>query len=235
MVAASPHLSPAALSFLTQLKRNNERDWFSERKPVFEVEVQAPWLEVIDAINTAFARFAPDFVKPPRKAALRIYRDIRFSKNKQPYKTNVAAWWSTTTQERTSGGGYYAQAGADGVLIAAGVYQPTPQQLLLLRRHLQQHHAEFRTVLNSKRLRKLLPDLDNHPLTRMPKGFAPDDPAADVLLARQWALSVRLPAEAALRPTFVREIASRFEAVAPMVQLLNAPLLAVVPRRKSLF
>ena len=235
MAAASPHLSSAALRFLTQLKRNNERDWFNERKPVYEAEVQAPWLEVIEAINTEFARFAPDFVKPPRKAAMRIYRDIRFSKNKLPYKTNVAAWWSTTTQERTSGGVYNAQAGVDGVLIAAGVYQPTPQQLLLLRRHLQQHYAEFRTVLNGKRLRKLLPDLDHHPLTRMPKGFAPDDPAADVLLARQWALSVRLPADVALQPTFVREIASRFEAVTPMVELLNAPLLAAVPRRKSLF
>ncbi len=231
----SPSLPAAGLRFLRALKRNNDRDWFNARKSTYEVEVQAPWLAVIDAVNAAFADFAPEYVKPPRKAALRIYRDIRFSPNKNPYKTNAAAWWSTTTQERTSGGGFYAQAGADGVTIAAGVYQPLPPQLLAIRRHLQTHHAELRALLASKKLRTLLPDLDSNPLQRMPKGFLPDDPAGDLLLHRQWALSVTLPAEAALDTGFVKEVVTRFRAAAPMVALLNAPLLAANRARKSMF
>ncbi len=229
------HFSPAGIRFLKQLETHNDRDWFNERKPAFEQEVQAPWLALLEEINEAFADFAPDYVKPARKAALRIYRDIRFSKNKQPYKTHMSAWWSTTTQVRTSGGGFYAHVSADELIVAAGVYMPQPDQLLAVRRYLQQHHAELRALLADKQRRKLLPDLDNHPLTRMPKGFAQDDPGAELLLCRQWALSARLPGELATTPKLLPEIVKRFRSAAPVVALLNTPLLAAKKPRKSLF
>ena len=231
----APHFRPAGLKFLQQLKKNNDRDWFNARKDVFEEEVQAPWIAVLDALNAEFAGFAPEYVKPSRKAAMRIYRDIRFSKNKDPYKTNVAAWFSPTKVERTSGGGFYAQVGADEVIIAAGVYMPMPDQLLKIRRHLQQHHVEMRALLDDQKLRKLLPTLDSNPLTRMPKGFPADDPAGDLLLCRQWALSVHLPAETATTPNLVKEMAKRYRAVLPVVELLNTPLLQARPARTSLF
>ncbi len=231
----APHFSPAGLRFLRQLKKNNDREWFNARKELFEQEVQAPWIAVLDALNAEFAEFAPDYVKPSRKAAMRIYRDIRFSKNKDPYKTNVAAWFSPTKVERTSGGGFYAHAGADEVVIAAGVYMPMPDQLLKIRRYLQTHHEPMRALLNDKKLRTFLPNLDSNPLTRMPKGFPPDDPAGDLLLCRQWALSAHLPAEAATTPGLVKEMVKRYRAVLPMVDLLNAPLLQSRPARKSMF
>ena len=235
MARVAPHLSPAAIRFLQQLKRNNDRDWFNARKDVYTNEVQEPWLAVVEAVNQSFLEFAPDSVRPARKAALRIYRDIRFSKDKRPYKTNVAAWWSTTTTERTSGGGFYAHVSDKDVIVAAGVYMPLPGQLLLIRRYLQQHHAELRAMLQDTKLRKLLPDLDNNPLKRMPKGFLPDDPAGDLLLYRQWALSATVPLEVATSPKLLEEITKRFRAAAPMVALLNAPLLAGRPPRRSMF
>ncbi|MGI4756872.1 MAG: DUF2461 family protein [Janthinobacterium lividum] len=85
-----------------------------------------------------------------------------------------------------------------------------------------------------KRLRKLLPDFDNQPLTRVPKGFAADDSAAELLLCRQWALSVRLPGELATSPKLLAEIVTRFRAAAPMVAFLNAALTMKVIR-KSMF
>ncbi len=229
------HFSPAGIRYLKQLKTHNDRDWFNERKATFERDVQAPWLALLDEVNEALAGFAPDYVKPARKAALRIYRDIRFSKNKAPYKTHVGAWWSTTTQVRTSGGGFYAQVSPDAVIVAAGVYQPQPDQLLTVRRHLQRHHAELRTLLADQQRRLLLPDFDSHPLTRMPKGFQPDDPAADLLLCRQWALSVSLPGDLATKPHLPDAVVERFRSAAPVVRLLNAPLLAAAKPRKSLF
>lgn len=235
MAAASPHLSPAGIRFLKQLKRNNDREWFTERKAVYEQELQQPWLAVIESLNHAFEDFAPGYIKPPKKAAMRIYRDIRFSKNKQPYKTNVAAWWSPTTTERTSGGGFYTHVSTDEVVIAAGVYMPLPPQLLAIRRYLQQHHEQARSLLNDKKLRKLLPELDSNPLKRMPKGFLPEDPAADLLLNRQWALSVRLPVDVATTPSLVPEIVKRFRAVAALVELLNTPLLKAQAPRKTFF
>lgn len=226
--------SPAAMRFLKGLKTHNDRTWFNERKTVYEAEVQAPWLLLIEEINAAFQDFAPEYMKPARKVAMRIYRDIRFSPNKQPYKTHVGAWWSTTTAERTSGGGFYAHVSPAEVVIAAGVYMPQPDQLLAIRRHLQSHHAELCAMLADKKLRKLLPELDSNPLTRMPKGFTAEDPAAELLLCRQWALSVKLPGDLATSPTLLREIVTRFRAAAGMVELLNTPLLKK-PVRKSMF
>lgn len=235
MASATPHLSPAGVRFLQQLKRNNDRDWFNARKDTFTRDVQEPWLAIVDAVNDAFLDFTPDYVKPARKAALRIYRDIRFSKDKRPYKTNVAAWWSTTTTERTSGGGFYAHISDKDVIVAAGVYMPLPAQLLAIRRYLQEHHAELRAMLCDAKLRKLMPDLDSNPLTRMPKGFLPDDPAGDLLMYRQWALSATLPLDIATDSKLLAEIVKRFRAAAPMVHLLNTPLLAARVPRKSLF
>ena len=231
----APHLSPAGLRFLKGLERNNDRDWFNDRKSIFESEVQQPWLALLEAVNDAFATWAPAYVKPPKKAAMRIYRDIRFSADKRPYKTHMAAWWSPTTTERTSGGGFYVHAGAKGVVIAAGVYMPLPDQLLSIRRYLQQHHAQLRALLHDRKLRKLMPELDSNPLTRMPKGFAPDDPAADLLLCRQWAISASLPAEAALSADLLKQIVTRFHAALPLVELLNTPLLQKPAAKKSLF
>ncbi len=228
------HFSPAAMRFLKGLKTHNDRTWFNERKALYETEVQAPWLAILEEINQAFADFAPDYARPARKAAMRIYRDIRFSKDKRPYKAHVAAWWSTTTTERTSGGGFYAHVSPDEILVATGVYMPLPDQLLAIRRYLHQHHAELRTMLADSQLRKLLPDLDNNPLTRMPKGFAPDDPAGELLLCRQWALSAKLPGDLATSPRLIHEILKRFRAATPMVTLLNTPL-ARKSARKSLF
>ena len=231
MTPETTHFSPAAMRFLKGLKTHNDRAWFNDRKSMYETEVQAPWLALIDEVNGAFADFAPDYVKPAKKAALRIYRDIRFSKDKRPYKTHVSAWWSTTTMVRTSGGGFYAHVSPQEVVIAAGVYMPQPEQLLSIRRYLQQHHAELRTLLADRKLRNLLPELDNNPLTRMPKGFAADDPAAELLLCRQWALSVRLPGDLATSPGLLSEIVKRFRAATPMVTLLNTPLVKRAPRK----
>jgi uncharacterized protein (TIGR02453 family) len=219
------HFQPAALRFLKALKKNNDRTWFAERKPVYEREVLQPFLAFADEVNEALADFAPDCVKPARKALFRIYRDTRFSNDKRPYKTHAGAWWSPASLAKTSGAGFYMHLAGDEVVVAAGAFMPQPEQLLLIRRHVQQHHAAMRTLLGGKGLRKLLPDLDSKPLTRMPKGFAADDPAADLLLFRQWGLSTTLPAELATTPRLLPEVVKRFRAAAPWVELLNAPLL----------
>ena len=98
---ASPHFNEQALKFLRGLKRNNNREWFEPRKAIYEKELKAPMLAVLAAINDAMIDFAPDNVQPPQKAMMRIYRDIRFSHDKRPYKRNAGAWWSRDGLEKT--------------------------------------------------------------------------------------------------------------------------------------
>jgi len=216
-----------SLKFLRGLKRHNDRAWFDPRKPIYERSLKAPMLALIDEINHALIEFAPEYVRPPQKTMMRIYRDIRFSSDKRPYKSNVAAWWARAGLEKTSGGGFYFEINPTSVVIAAGVYMPEREQLLAIRRYLSaaggNHHAELRKLITGK-LAAVMTPFDGLKLTRAPKGFDPDDPAIDLLLCRQWGVSATLPAEEVLKPTFSKQIIDRFKRALPLVTLLNAPL-----------
>lgn len=231
MASVAPHYSPEALKFFRGLKRNNNRDWFNARKDLYEREVKAPTVALSIAINEALLRIAPENIQPPQKAMMRIYRDIRFSSDKRPYKIHQGVWWAREGLEKTSGGGFYFDLSGEHVTIAAGVFMPEREQLLAIRRHLEQHHQEMRRILATKRLRSLMTAIDGHKLTRAPKGFAPDSPALDLLLHREWGVIAKLPADVATKPTLLKEIVKRFEAAAPLVAFLNAPLAAKKPRK----
>jgi uncharacterized protein (TIGR02453 family) len=235
--AMATHFSPAGLRFLKALKKNNDRIWFGDRKDVYEAEVKAPWLAIIDEVNAALEGFAPECMKPAPKAMFRIYRDTRFSNNKLPYKTHVGAWWSPASLAKTSGAGFYAHVAGDEVVIAAGCFMPQPEQMLAIRRHLEQHHADMHALLANKKLRVLMPEQETNPLARLPKGFV-SGPADDLLRDRKWGVSATLPVELATSPNLVKELVSRMKAAAPLVALLNAPLLRAATQagaRKSLF
>ncbi len=218
------HFSPEALKFLRGLARHNDRDWFEPRRHIYENEIKAPMLAVIDELNHALAEFAPDHVRPPHKAMMRIYRDTRFAADKRPYKTNVAAWWIRAGLEKTSGAGFYFHVSATETVIAAGIYMPTREQLLAIRRHIVDHHARLRALLNDRKLLAAMSPLEGDRLKRVPRGFCADLPSADLLQYQQWGVSATLPAEAAIAPTLVREIAKRFALAAPLVHFLNAPI-----------
>jgi uncharacterized protein (TIGR02453 family) len=222
------HFTPEALKFLRGLARHNDRAWFDPRKPIYEREVKAPMLALIEEINHTLARVAPSHVRPPHKAMMRIYRDTRFDASRgiaeRPYKTNAAAWWVRGGLEKTSGAGFYFHVSATETVIAAGIYMPTPPQLLAIRRHIQVHHAELRALLTDRKLRAAMPDLESRPLTRPPRGFAADSPAIDLLLCRQWGVSVTLPPERATLPALLRDITTRFALAAPLVHFLNGPI-----------
>jgi len=226
------HFTPEALKFLRGLARHNDRAWFEPRRPIYERELKAPMLALVEEINHALATIAPTHVRPPHKATMRIYRDTRFSSDKRPYKSQIAAWWSRAGMEKTSGAGFYFHISATELVIAAGCYMPAPEQLLAIRRHLVLHHAELRRLLASKKLRAAMSAWDSESegrsLTRLPRGFSASDPAVlaaqDLILCRQWGLSTTLPSERATLPTLLKDITSRFALAAPIVDFLNAPL-----------
>jgi uncharacterized protein (TIGR02453 family) len=236
------HLTEESMKFLRGLARNNDREWFEDRREVYERALKAPMLALVEEISAAMEGFAPEHVRPPHKITMRIYRDIRFSKNKLPYKTHLAAWWARRGMEKTSGGGYYLQIGPKGIMVAAGVYMPEREQLLTIRRWMSEHHAEYRALTGKLLRSKKVPfeGIDAQALTRMPKGFANDDPADELLRARNWGVHATLPAELALEPTLAREVIQRFRATAPLVAMLNGAILeaphgAASDQRKPLF
>ena len=233
--AALPYLRPEGLKFLRGLEKNNDREWFNERKTVYEAELKEPMLAIIRKITDAMMDFAPNHVRPAEKSLFRIYRDTRFSNNKQPYKTHVAAWWTHMGMEKTSGAGYYFQVSPKGVVIAAGAYMPEKEQLAAIRHWLLDHHEEFRKALNRPAVRKIFTVFDGEALTRPPKGVLCEHPAMDLIRCKQWGLSATLPAETALETTFAQTVIRHFKLLAPVVDALNTPIAASVPKKKVLF
>lgn len=234
--AALPYLRPEGLKFLRDLARHNDREWFTPRKAVFEAELKEPMLAIVRKITDAMAGFAPNHVRPAEKSLFRIYRDTRFSSDKRPYKTHVAAWWSHQGLEKTSGAGYYFHISAKEVIVAAGAYMPEKEQLSQIRHWLLDNHAEFRKLLAKPAIRKAFTEFEGNALTRPPKGFPAEHPALDLIRCRQWGLSATLPAEAALEADLAAKVARHFKLAAPVVDALNTPIAAALaPRKKVLF
>jgi uncharacterized protein (TIGR02453 family) len=236
IAAAQPHFRPDALKFLRGLEKNNDREWFNERKALYEAELKEPMLAVIRKITDAMMEFAPNHVRPAEKSLFRIYRDTRFSNNKLPYKTHVAAWWSHTGMDKTSGAGYYLQVNPKGVVIAAGAYMPEKEQLAAIRHWLLENHAGFRALLNKPALRKAFKEFEGEALTRPPKGFPAEHPAMDLIKYKQWGLSTTLSADTALDAKFAQTIVKYFKLLAPVVDALNTPIAAsIAPKKTVLF
>jgi len=234
--AALPYLRPDGLKFLKGLEKHNDREWFNGRKALYEAELKEPMLAIIRKITDAMLEFAPNHVRPAEKSLFRIYRDTRFSNNKLPYKTHVAAWWSHMGMEKTSGAGYYFQVSPKGVVIAAGAYMPEKEQLAAIRNWLVDNHVEFRKLLNKPAVKKTFTEFEGEALTRPPKGFPCEHPAMDLIKCKQWGLSTTLPAETAQETNFAQTLIRHFKLLAPVVDALNTPIAAsLAPKKKVLF
>jgi uncharacterized protein (TIGR02453 family) len=187
-------------------------------------------------VTGAMEEFAPAFVRPAEKSLFRIYRDTRFSNNKLPYKTHVAAWWAHQGMEKTSGAGYYFQVDAKEVIVAAGAYMPEKDQLAAIRHWFLDHHAEFRKLLQKPAVRKAFSEFEGNSMVRPPKGFPCEHPALDLIKCRQWGLAATLPAAEALKPGFAATLIRYFKLAAPLVDALNTPIAATLaPKKKVLF
>jgi len=211
-----------ALTFLRGLARHNDREWFQPRKETFESKLKAPMIALIEAINGELMKFAPEHVTDPKKALYRIYRDTRFSADKTPYKTHLAAIFPRQGLEKHAAAGFYFQLSPKGVGIAAGMYAPGPDELRAARTFLAENHEKFRAAV--KGAEKVLGKLTGDSVTRMPKGFDPASPAADLIRMKQWLFWLELDVKVATSPKLLGELVKRFRAAAPVLDLLNAGL-----------
>src|SRR5438270_7110241 len=143
MALAFPGFPREALSFLRQLERNNSREWFQPRKELFERRVREPMLRLVELLCDDVRKFAADHVVEPKKALYGIYRDTRFSKDKTPYKTHIAAIFHRHNLDRHSSAGYYFHVEPTKVGIASGAYMPGPVELYAIRTWLTEHYDDF--------------------------------------------------------------------------------------------
>jgi uncharacterized protein (TIGR02453 family) len=209
------------IDFFKKLKRNNNREWFIAHKEEFETFVKLPMYSLIESLKPHFSRFAPEFDCSPKRAMFRIYRDIRFSNDKTPYKTHVAAQFSIRGDPRgVSGPGYYVHIEPGEIFVGAGCYMPDSDQLRKIRRAIDQQRKEFLAIIGDKSFKKRFGQLDGDRSKRIPQGFDAGDPMAEWLKLKQFLVSVTLPESKCERKAFVGDVAAIFEEASPLVNFI---------------
>ncbi|HXD73294.1 MAG TPA: DUF2461 domain-containing protein [Vicinamibacterales bacterium] len=220
----APRFSKDTLAFLTRLKRNNRREWFNARKDEYERVVRQPMFAIIDRLAVDMRRIAPELLVGP-KCVYRIYRDVRFSENKQPYKTHVAASFWHRALGKGGGAGLYFHIAPDGVWIGGGMYHPEMPQLHKVRLHLAGNFDQFRSIVESPGFKRALDGgLEGERMTRVPRGFPKDHEAAEYLKYRQFIAGREFPAAFATQPKFYPGVLDVFRRTAPLVRFLNEAL-----------
>ena len=219
--------TPAALRFFKQLKTNNNKAWFEAHRDEYENEVRAPMRELIEELDARFARFAPEIGGDPKRSMFRINRDIRFSKDKSPYKTNAGCWFHHRSASRKVGGeanegsaGFYFHLAPGESFLGGGVWMPPRPQLNKLRDTMADNPQPFLRM--TRALPRRFGGLDDeHALKRMPRGYAEDHPAARYLRYQSFvsgrSLTDAQVTGAKLPGLLVRE----YEALLPLVRWVN--------------
>ncbi len=208
------------LSFLRSLKRNNNRTWFNNNKARYVENVKFPMETFLYHLRERLLRTIPGLDIDPRKSMYRIYRDIRFSKDKSPYKTHQAAAFTFSGGHRNHDPGFYLHIEPGNVFIGGGWWMPDPSKLKILRAALAEGYPEFRKILARKKFKSMFGSLEGEKLSRVPRGFEAGHPAQDLLRYKQFLVSTTIPAERILDKSFLRKAADVFGTMEPFVRYL---------------
>jgi uncharacterized protein (TIGR02453 family) len=182
-------------------------------------------IAVIERLAVDFRSFAPDLVASPKLSLYRIYRDTRFSENKTPYKTHVAAVFPCRGLPKHEGAGMYFHVSTDDVWAGGGLWAPPPPQLQAVREHIARNSRKLKAIVSAPAFRRTLGELEGARLQRVPRGFPKDHEAAEYLKHRQFLAGAEFPATFATSPTFYGGLLDVFRRIAPLVRFLNEPLL----------
>jgi uncharacterized protein (TIGR02453 family) len=223
---------PSALAFLRRLARHNSREWFERHRPIYETEVRDPLRSLVEEMDVRLARVAPEIVGDPRRSIFRIHRDVRFSADKSPYKTNAACQFYHTDAGRGAGqdaegagAGLYFQLADGECFVAGGIWMPARPALEKIREALAADPEGLEEVVRAPTFRRRFKALDTEAmLTRLPRGYAEGHPAerwlryksftATRMLTESQATSARLPAL----------LERDFATLAPLVRWLNGAI-----------
>jgi uncharacterized protein (TIGR02453 family) len=213
------------VAFLRSLKKNNDRGWFHANRDDYERHCRGPMIAIVDRLSHDLRGIAPELVADAKLSLFRPWRDTRFSENKAPLKTNIAAVFPHRALGRMNGAGLYVEVATTYVWIGGGVYAPDSSQLHAIREHIVANQRRFAKVIEAPAFKRL-GGLKGDTLTRVPRGWPKDHPAAEYLVHKQFLGFREEPAAFAARPDFYRQLVATMKAFVPLVGFLNEPLVA---------
>lgn len=219
------------LSLLRELAANNTKEWFHEHRPIYEAGLRRPAIALLEALNHEFAEYAPAYrVSDPARALSRPNRDIRFSKDKRPYRTEISAVLPYKGRPKHAVAGFFFSIAPDRVEVLGGAYMPGTGELAVLRRFLVDNVERVRAVVDQIEASRLVGTLQGEQAKRVPAGFPAHEPASGLARYKQLYFRTAIEPAVALSATLVAELSRRFRVMTPFVELLDEGLGAARPQ-----
>ena len=218
----SAHFTPALFEFLADLSANNRREWFQANKDRYETHVKDALLDFVSDFGERLAEISPHMVADPRPSGgsmFRIYRDLRFSKNKSPYKTNAGVHFRHEVGREVHGPGLYLHMEPGNVFAAAGIWRPNSATVGEIRGAIVADPKRWDALVNEGRFKSIY-GLDAESLKRAPKGIDPEHPLIDYLKLKSFAAGTTFSQDDACSPDFIDMYVDSCQTAGPLMEFL---------------
>lgn len=207
-------ISKDAFDFLKELSKNNNKDWFEQHKPTFKAHEKA-----VKSFFESVKNNLSHHDEIEKMKMFRIYRDVRFSKDKTPYKTHLAGSFSRLGAHLR--GGYYIHLMPGGSLLATGFWDPNKEDLFRIRKELEMDASEFRDVIGEPSFKKIWGDLSGDAVKTAPKGFDREHPDIDLIQKKQFVFIRKFSDKEVLSESFLEEVDKSYRAIRPYFDLMS--------------
>ena len=222
-MAKRSYVTRELFQFFRDLEKHNHRDWFQKNKPRYERTVRDPLLELVSEVGPHLEKISPHLVADPRPvggALFRIHRDVRFSKDKTPYKTHAGLRFPHEDGKNVHAPGYYLHLEPGSVFVGSGIWHPDPPTLARVRDAIVADPKAWKRAISGKAFRASC-RLGGDSLKRPPKGYDPDHPLIEDLKRKDFIAYAELSEAEACRPDFVNRFTGACRTMKPLVGFLS--------------
>lgn len=220
-------LQKTTLSFLKELKKNNTKEWFDANRKKYEA-AKADFSALTNAVIKDLGKKDPSIALLQAKdCTFRMNRDVRFSKNKDPYKTNMGMYLSRGGKKSLFSGYYFHLEPGGNSFMGGGLYMPEPDVIKKVRQEIDYNWAEFNKIISQKKFKATYGDLQREEgmvLSREPKGYEKDNPAIEYIKLKSWVATAPITDQLLNTEELVKEISGAFATLQPMIEFLNKAL-----------
>jgi uncharacterized protein (TIGR02453 family) len=225
-MSAKAYFTPRLFHFLRELEANNNRPWFLANKSAYESDAREPMLRFIEDFGPRLRRISKHYLADPRPVGgsmFRIHRDVRFSHDKSPYKTSVAAHFTHDTGKAIHSPGFYFHLSPHDVFVGSGIWHPDPESAAKIRAAIASRPAAWTRAISAPAF-KAKCALDGERFSRPPRGFDPDHKLIEDLKRKNFIASASFNERDACAPRFMDRFSEVCEASAPLMRFLTAAL-----------
>lgn len=209
------------VQFLRELRVNNNREWFQANKPRYEA-LRNYFIDAVQEVINKLALYDNYLVGLEAKSCLfRIYRDVRFSPNKLPYKTHFSAYMAKGGGRHSEYGGYYLHLEPENCVVSGGIWMPQSKLLKMLRQDIYDQADEFVQIIDNPSFKAVYPKLEGEMLTRMPVGFPADSPYGDILRHKDFTVMGCKSDDFFTQKDWIEKVVNDFRLLIPFNQFLN--------------